>query len=128
VWYGEAHRARLERVLQLRAQGLSVEEIGRRLAADVEASDRALAAALAGPDAADGTLLTLDELAERTGVSKAVLEAVERQGLLVPRTVDGQPRYTAADVETVRAGLTLLQAGVPLGELLDIARRHDAAM
>lgn len=128
VWYGEAHRARLERVLQLRAQGHSIEEIGRLVTADVEASDRALVAALAGPDAASGALLTLDELAERTGVSKAVLEAVERQGLLVPQLVDGVPRYTASDVETVRAGLTLLQAGVPLGELLDIARRHDAAM
>lgn len=95
-----------------------------------EASDRALAEALtAPPPGGDGeALLDLDGLAERTGVSKAVLEAVERQGLLSPTVVDGVPRYGEADVRTVTAGLSLLASGVPLGELLDVARRHDAAM
>jgi DNA-binding transcriptional MerR regulator len=130
VWYGEGHRARLERILALRAAGHDTADIARLVTGDVEASDRALAAALAGPlpgEDADEHV-DLDTLAERTGVSKAVLEVIEREGLLAPRVVDGVPRYSASDAQTVRAGLALLQAGVPLGELLDIARRHDSAM
>ena len=92
-------------------------------------SDQALAAALAGPLPGESVeRLTLDELAERTGVSPTLLEVIVREGLLVPRSGDPQAPYTASDVEAVRAGLALLEAGVPLSELLALAREHDEAM
>ena len=60
----------------------------------------------------------------------ALLESVVRSGLLLPHHVDagGVPRYSQADVEAVRAGLTLLEAGLPLAELLALAGPTDAAV
>jgi DNA-binding transcriptional MerR regulator len=93
---------------------------------DLDPSDNALARALAGEEA---ELIPAGELAARTGVSVAVLEALERSGLLISQPGhDGEPRYTAGDAEVVAAGRALLEAGVPLGELLDLARRYDESM
>lgn len=93
---------------------------------------------LDGPDAAlaaavtdDGTApFDLDGLAAEVGATRALLDAVERAGLLLPHHVDadGVARYSDADAAAVRAGLTLLDAGLPLGELLELARRTDAAV
>ncbi len=92
----------------------------------LDASDEALAGALA-PASDAGELVTLEELADRTGLSLPLLEAVAREGLLISRSED-PPRYAPADAEVVRAGLQLVEAGLPLGELLDLARRTDEAM
>lgn len=96
---------------------------------DLHPADAALAAALTdpSPDGQDG-LLTLGELAERAGLSVAVLEAVEREGLLVPRVPGDRPLYAPSDIEVIRAGMQLLEAGLPLGELLDLARRTDESL
>jgi hypothetical protein len=56
-----------------------------------------------------------------------LLEAVGREGLLLPRVHDGTERYTSADVTIVQQGLALLERGLPLPELLALARRHTAA-
>lgn len=90
-----------------------------------DASDEALAAALTTDGG--GPLLTLEELAERADLSLPLLQAVAREGFLVAR-VEDPPRYALEDAEAVRAGLTLVEAGLPLGELLDLARRTDDAM
>ncbi|MBW3603012.1 MAG: hypothetical protein KY434_09995 [Actinobacteria bacterium] len=71
--------------------------------------------------------LTLADLAERTGISLVVLEALQREGILVPRNDSSAP-WTQADADAVSAGLMLLEAGVPLSELLALAREHDEAM
>jgi len=91
--------------------------------------DEALSAALAGPLPGEHSeRLTLEDLADTTGVSTTVLEVLAREGLLVPRSDDPAAPYTTADVDAVRAGLALMEAGVPLSELLALAREHDAAM
>ena len=91
--------------------------------------DEALAAALGDPLPGEPVeRLTVDELAERTGVSPTLLDVLAREGLLVPRSDDPAAPYTLADVDAVRAGLALMEAGVPLSELLALAREHDAAM
>lgn len=101
-------------------------------AVGLPAADAALAAALAGPipgeESADVELLTLDELAEHSELPTSLLEAVEREGLLIPRRSDGQRRYTRADADALRAGLALVEAGLPLDELFNLAREHTAAM
>jgi hypothetical protein len=89
-------------------------------------SDEALADVLGG-DEDPGELVTLEALADRTGLSLPLLQAVAREGLLIAQTED-PPRYRVADAEAVRAGLELVEAGLPLGELLDLARRTDEAM
>ena len=96
-------------------------------------ADAALAAALSGPlpgedGETEGELLTLEQLAEHAELPASLLEAVEREGLLIPRTTDDDRRYTLADVEALRAGLALVEAGLPLDELFSLAREHTAAM
>jgi hypothetical protein len=93
----------------------------------LDAPDAALAAAVADDGEAP---FDLDALAAEVGATRALLDAVARAGLLLPHHVDddGVARYSAADAEAVRAGLTLLDAGLPLGELLDLARRTDEAI
>lgn len=86
--------------------------------------DQALQRALGGDDE---SLLTLEELAEDSGLSLNLLEALEREGLLVSRDDDDRV-YHPADAEAVRAGLDLVSAGLPLAELLAVARMADDAM
>lgn len=90
-----------------------------------------------GPDAELAAAVTddgdapydLDALAAEVGATRALLESVARAGLLMPHHVDdGVAWYSQADVRAVRAGLSLLDAGLPLGELLDLARRTDTAI
>jgi hypothetical protein len=93
----------------------------------LDVPDAALAAAVTDDEHAP---FDLDGLAAEVGTTRALLESVERAGLLVPHHLDddGTARYSAADAAAVRAGLTLLDAGLPLGELLDLARRADGAV
>lgn len=95
--------------------------------ARLDRSDAALAAAVADDEDAP---FDLDDLAAEVGTTRTLLEAVARAGLLLPHhtDADGTPRYSRADAAAVRAGLTLLDAGLPLGELLDLARRTDTAV
>lgn len=88
----------------------------------LEPADAALARALR-EDA--GELLPLEELAERSGLSLPLLEALAREGLLPPRE-DGL--FSERDLGPVRSGLALLEAGLPLDELLGLAREADAAL
>jgi DNA-binding transcriptional MerR regulator len=99
----------------------------RAPAEQLDAADAALASAVTGDEAAP---YDLDDLVAETGATRTLLESVARTGLLLPSSVDetGRPRYSDADADAVRAGLVLLEAGLPLGELLEIARRTDDAV
>ncbi|MGQ0848282.1 MAG: hypothetical protein ACT4OP_04075 [Actinomycetota bacterium] len=88
--------------------------------------DQALLTALDQPARTD--LLTMEQLAAATSLSPALLEVIIREGFLTPRTTEPQPLFDPADIEPVKAGLSLVEVGLPLGELLDLARRMDAAM
>ncbi|MGH2788289.1 MAG: MerR family transcriptional regulator [Actinomycetota bacterium] len=130
AWYSDGHLDRLRHIRDLKDKGFNLASIRRVLDGDVDA-DRALAAAVAGPATASSEgaeVMSLQELATATGVSPALLAAIEREGLLAPRYVDGRPVYSSGDADTVRAGLALLETGLPLSELLALARKHDAAM
>jgi DNA-binding transcriptional MerR regulator len=127
AWYGTDHVERLQRIKDLQRQGYSLAVIRRLLAGELDAADAPLAAAVAGEQAGDADLLTLDELAARVGVPAPLLDAVAREGLIVAQQRDGTAGYTAADVDVLRAGLRLLEAGFPLPDLLALARRHHDA-
>lgn len=88
--------------------------------------DTALRRALGPDDTQD--LHTLDSLAEHTGLSPTLLEALTREGLLVARTEEPEPLFQLGDVDAIRAGLELVEAGLPLAELLEVARQADRAM
>jgi DNA-binding transcriptional MerR regulator len=131
AWYGPEHVERLARIRALQGDGYSLAVIRRLVDGELDAADAPLAAAVAGVRDDDGSgpeeFLDLAELARRSGVPLPLVEAVEREGLLVPRLHDGVPCYTNADVEIVAAGLQLLEAGFPLPDLLALARDHHSA-
>jgi DNA-binding transcriptional MerR regulator len=127
AWYDQEHLDRLVRIRELRGRGLTLALIGRLVRGELDAADEPLAAAVAAADAegdATEAFFTIEELATQSGVPFPLLEAIAREGLLVPRVHDGEPRYTEADAQIVHAGLRLLEAGLPLPELLALARRH----
>jgi DNA-binding transcriptional MerR regulator len=125
AWYGAEHVARLLRIRELQGRGFSLAVIRRLVDGELDAVDEPLAAAVAA--AAEDELLTLEELAARAAVPVSLLDAVVREGLLVPRTRDGQVRFAASDAAVVTAGLRLLEVGLPLPELLALARDHHTA-
>jgi DNA-binding transcriptional MerR regulator len=120
AWYGTQHRDRLLRIRELQGRGLPLNLIGRVL--DGPSPDARLAAAVAGKAA--GIDLTQDELAERTGVSVEVIDVLSAAGLLAPRMVDGKLRYSVTDADLVATGRSLLDVGLPIDELLDLARHY----
>ena len=129
--YDDEHTARLNRIRGLQAKGLTLAAIRRLLDGDLDRADEALVTAVTATDGGDPgqpESLTIDELATRSGIPVALLQAVIKEGLLVARRVGGEARFSTADVEAARAGLALLEAGLPLPEVLDLAREHHQAM
>ena len=94
------------------------------------AADAALADAVTARTDDRDAPFDLAALADAVGASVTLLESVARAGLLLPHHVDaaGVARYSAADAEAVRAGLTLLDSGLPLAELLALAGPTDTAV
>jgi DNA-binding transcriptional MerR regulator len=157
AWYDASHLERLARIRALQERGYTLATIARVVSGELDAADEALIGELSGlhgggaavdptprgtgteagtraesdprpaGDVDGGPVFTLAELAAETGVPLALLKAVEAEGLLVPRRVGGRERYTAEDVAASKAGLLLLEWGVPLSALLDLARRHHEA-
>jgi DNA-binding transcriptional MerR regulator len=130
AWYDERHEERIRRVRALRRKGLTLAAIARVLGdgQDEPDADLALAVAVARGERLQGELLTLEDFAGRSGVPASLIQAVEREGIELGRTVDGEVRYTAADIEIVRGALRLLEYGLPVSELLALARDTNAAM
>lgn len=128
-WYGPEHLERLTRIRDLQRQGLTLALIGRIVRGELDPTDEPLAAAVVEAGTHDGPAdepLTVDELAARTGAPAELLVALARDGLLAPTVVDGGPRFSASDIALVTAGMHLVEAGLPLRELLDLAHHHHA--
>lgn len=141
AWYGAEHAERIHRIRDLQRRGFTLAVIRRFLAGELDPADEELAAAVVGMgdavggdavggDAiagADSERFDLAELAARTQVPEAVLDSLVREHLLVPRRMGGEEYFTAADVDLLRQGLELVAAGLPLPELIALARDHHAA-
>ena len=131
-WYGPEDAARLERIRNLQRRGFSLALIRRLLDGTLDPADEPLADAVVHAGDRDDRsedpeeFLTIGELATRSGVPEVLIQAIAREGLLVPRSHD-DARFTDADVAIVRHGLHLLEVGLPLPELLALARRHHDA-
>jgi DNA-binding transcriptional MerR regulator len=130
--YGREHVTAIRRVRDLQRKGLTLAAIGRVVRGELGSTDEDLAAAVAAElgerDADEG--LTLDAFAEASGVPASLIQAVEREGIRIGRRSDpaGDVRYTNADIDVVRTALRLLEFGLPLPDLLALARDADAAM
>lgn len=73
-------------------------------------------------------LLTIDEVAQRTGLTAHTLRYYERIGLIapVPRAPGGQRRYAAADLDWIEFLLRLRETRMPVGQMLVFARLRAA--
>ncbi len=122
TWYGESHLERLRRIRDLQRRGFTLTVIRRFLEGELEPSDESLVAAVTRPSSPQ--TLTLDELAERSGVAVPLLKNLEQAGLLVPVEGGDAPLYPADDLDAIAAGMKLIAAGVPLGPLIELASEY----
>jgi len=126
TWYGPAHLERLGRIKALQQRGFTLGVIGRFLDGELESSDEALVQAVIADSAPE--TLTLEEMATRSGVPIPLLKNLQQSGLLVSVSGGDEPRYPARDLEAIGAGLKLVEAGVPLALLLELAAEHAASI
>ena len=126
--YGDAHLERLRRIRELLDEGLTLALIGRVFAREAEAQaanghDENLLDALVSEHVGARTL-TRAELAHESGVPEPLIAAVEQAGLIAPLDLEGEVRYSGADLEMARAALEILRTGFPLQEILGLAVEH----
>ncbi|HEV2954136.1 MAG TPA: MerR family transcriptional regulator [Candidatus Dormibacteraeota bacterium] len=121
--YDHDHLIRLTRIRELQQRGFTLTVIRRFLNGELEPSDESLVAAVTRPQSND--TLTLEDLSRSSGVAAPILRELQRGGLLVPIDPSAKhPRFPAGDLTALSAGLKLVEAGIPLGELLELARSH----
>src|SRR5579864_2292592 len=125
TWYADSHLERLRRIRDLQQRGFTLTVIRRFLEGELEPSDESLVAAVTHPTAPQ--TLTIDQLAERSGVAAPLLKNLEQAGLLVPTEGGDEPLYPADDLEAIAAGMKLIAAGVPLGSLIELGREYADA-
>lgn len=130
AWYRGEHVERIREIRTLQRKGLTLAAIKRALDGQLERTDMELAAAVAAArgEAPPEELLTLEAFATRAGVPASLIQAVEREGIRLGVQEDGEVRYSSADIRTVRAALRLLEFGLPIGDLLSLARDANDAM
>jgi len=121
--YCDEHLECLKRIRSLQDQGFTLCQIQRVLEEPEVDGPEPLLAALRHESLGRRTL-SRDELAAESGVPVALIGAAESAGLVEPVTVDGEPCFNEADVGLMRAGLVLLEAGLPLQQLLGLASQH----
>src|SRR5207237_3840825 len=102
TWYAESHLERLGRIRELQRRGFTLTVIRRFLEGELEPSDESLVAAVTRPSSPQ--TLTLDELAERSGVAAQLLKSLESDGVLVPVEGGTGSLYQAEYVYAYSAG------------------------
>lgn len=78
------------------------------------------------PDSTE--LVDLETLGAVSGVSTTVLSMLIREGWITEHTTGAGTRFDPSEMGAVTAGMRLIETGLPMAELLDLARRMDAAM
>ncbi len=137
--YDESHVERLAEIRQLSAAGFTLAQIGRLSDTYSEPLLQALTASAGTTGAVSNssvqTSLSLTELAEASGLDREACELAVLAGLIVPisspvkSAVDGsQQRFSSSSVEMLKVGLQLLEAGIPLEDLMAIASFHASSI
>jgi DNA-binding transcriptional MerR regulator len=121
--YEEEHLERLRRIRELRGDGFSLAQIHRLLNEAPAESAPGLLQALA-KESVGARTLTRSELASEAGVPEPLIQAAQAAGLVEPLTIDGEERFSEAEVEMARAGFALLESGFPLQSVLEHAVGH----
>lgn len=119
--YGERHLERLRVIRDLKARGYSLRAIAGVLDAD-GAREREGPDPLAQLAPASRELLTLGQIAQRSGVPPGMLRSLEASGVIRSLPGAGGARYTEEDVAAIHMLLQLIGTGLPLEEFLTLAR------
>lgn len=123
-WYGDEHVERIERIKDLQRKGFTLATIRRVLTGELDAADEALVAAVAHEQQpSDEEFFGIEELAERSGIPVALLQLAVQEGVLPPEWGG----FSVEDVEAAKAALLLLEEGVPVADLVSLARTYGAA-
>lgn len=125
--YGEAHLARLQRIRDLRDEGLSLALIQRVLEREDAPADEPLLQALVHERVGARTF-SRAELAARAGIPEALVAAAQSAGLVEALRVEGEERFGEADLAMAEAALEVLQGGFPLQDLLALAVDHAGSV
>jgi DNA-binding transcriptional MerR regulator len=120
--YRDDHLERVRRIKELKQQGFKLAQIRQVLERPADA-EPSLLAALAEQSVGARTL-SRNELAEEAGVPDALIRAAESRGLMQAVEIDGEERFSEADLEMARAGRAILELGFPLHEILDHGITH----
>lgn len=123
--YGARHLERLNTIRDLKSRGHSLRAVGAMLSEP--GGGRSGYNVFAAGELAQAELLTLAELAEKTGMPVPMLRSLEASGVLRPVRSDDEVAYTAADARAVRMLLALVGSGVPMEEFMAVARIQLAA-
>jgi adenylate cyclase len=119
---GTTRQARRDLLDQLAADGVPLEDLRRA----VEEERLALLPAerlLEG----SGPRFTASEVARRIGAERDVLLFL-RQAIGLPMPAEDEAAYTEADLEAARRVQAMLDAGLPLNEMLEVTRAMGIAM
>lgn len=132
--YGPSHLARIRQIRSLLGEGFSLAQIQKvappgdsepaPVGSAAESSSLALLRALA-QERAGGGRFRREELADRAGVPQELVDAAQAAGLLEPSQQDGEEFFSSVDLEMLSSGLSVLGAGLPLAEFLEVAAQHD---
>jgi DNA-binding transcriptional MerR regulator len=122
--YGDAHLGLLRRIRELLDQGFSLAQIRRVVTdEDAAAAGEPLLQALVEQGVGERTW-SLSELASESGLPEALVQAAVAAELMEPLRIDGEERFTQADLEMAESALAILGTGLPLPELLQLAQTH----
>jgi len=130
VYYSDTHVERLREIRKLGAQGFSLALIKRALAPLTQrdeashraAADTKLLAALV--EESFGTRTENPRDARQLEIPKSFIATARAAGLVHPIEEDGQEFFTNGDLELLRAGYSIVRAGLPVDDFLDLAREH----
>jgi adenylate cyclase len=119
---GRAREARRELLAELAEDGVPLEELRHAVE-----EDRLVLLPVERVLDAEGRRYTAAEVADRVGVEPDVVRSL-RQATGLPVPHDDEAAYTEADVEAARRVEAMLDAGLPLDELLEVTRAMGVAM
>jgi DNA-binding transcriptional MerR regulator len=133
AYYGAAHLTRLREIQRLARDGFKLEQIAELLsgAAPKARSPRgARRAALTSllEQSAGARHYSRAELARLSGLSEPLIAAAQAGGVLQPERVDGEDRFSEADLGMCRAAMGVFGSGLPIQELLALAGDHVRAI
>jgi len=128
--YGAPHLARLREIQRLARGGFKLEQIAKLTGSGRQAGRsprRAELAALLEQDAGARSY-SRAKLAELSGLSEPLIAAAQAGGLIQPERVNGEDRFSEADLGMCRAAVVIFGAGFPIQEMLALATDHARAI